>query len=111
MKNQDQHKTPEQQQHDQQDHPAGYFAKIGSKFIGRRIFHTQSLFGHSNVYTGCHKSPLQTTLNEEYTALQAEIKAGAMWWLSEAEKTLAFIQETTGKAPFILMGDFNAENH
>lgn len=50
------------------------------------------------------------TLHEEYTALQAEIKAGAMWRLSEAEKTLAFIQKTTEEAPFILMGDFNAEN-
>lgn len=50
------------------------------------------------------------TLHEEYSALQAEIKAGAMWRLSEAEKTLSFIQETTGNAPFILMGDFNAEN-
>jgi len=47
---------------------------------------------------------------EEFQALQAEIKAGAMWRLSEAEKTLAFVRETAGKAPFILMGDFNAEN-
>jgi len=49
--------------------------------------------------------------SEEYKALQAEIKAGAMWRLSEAEKTLAFVRETAGKSPFILMGDFNAENH
>lgn len=48
---------------------------------------------------------------EEHQALMAEIKAGAEWRLSEAEKTLAFIQETVGKNPFILMGDFNAESH
>ena len=45
---------------------------------------------------------------EEYQAVLAEIKAGADWRLSEAEKTLAFIQETAGKHPFILMGDFNS---
>ena len=47
---------------------------------------------------------------EEYQALQAEIKAGADWRLSEAEKTLAFIHDTAGKNPVILMGDFNAES-
>ena len=47
---------------------------------------------------------------EEYKALQAEIKAGAMWRLSEAQKTWSFIRETAGNNPFILMGDFNAES-
>jgi endonuclease/exonuclease/phosphatase family metal-dependent hydrolase len=49
--------------------------------------------------------------SEEYQALQADIKTGAMWRLSEAEKTIAFIQETAGDNPYILMGDFNAESH
>lgn len=47
---------------------------------------------------------------EGYQNLQADIKAGADWRMSEAEKTLAFIQETAGKNPVILMGDFNAES-
>ena len=47
---------------------------------------------------------------EEYQALQTEIKAGADWRLSEAKKTLNFIQDTAGKNPFILMGDFNSES-
>ncbi|MFQ5649195.1 MAG: endonuclease/exonuclease/phosphatase family protein [bacterium] len=37
-----------------------------------------------------------------------QIKAGQAWRLSEAEKTLAFIQKTAGPHPSILMGDFNA---
>jgi len=49
--------------------------------------------------------------SEEYKALQADITAGAMWRLSEAEKTVAFIQETAGNNPYLLMGDFNAESH
>ena len=47
---------------------------------------------------------------EEYQALLAEIKAGADWRQSEAEKTLNFIHDTAGKNPVILMGDFNAES-
>ena len=47
---------------------------------------------------------------EEYQALLAEIKAGADWRLSEAQKTLNFIHDTAGKNPVILMGDFNAES-
>ena len=47
---------------------------------------------------------------EEFQNLQAEINAGAEWRLTEAENTLAFIEETAGKNPIILMGDFNAES-
>ncbi len=47
---------------------------------------------------------------EEYQALLAEIKAGADWRLTEAQKTLNFIHDTAGNNPVILMGDFNAES-
>ena len=49
-------------------------------------------------------------LVRQIKALQADIQAGAMWRLSEAEGTLAFIRETANNTPFILMGDFNAES-
>lgn len=38
-----------------------------------------------------------------------KIRKGVNWRLSEAKKTIDFVQETTQGNPFILMGDFNAE--
>lgn len=44
----------------------------------------------------------------EYREVREDISAGQQWRLDEASATIAFIRETAGGHPFVLMGDFNA---
>ncbi len=69
-----------------------------------------SLLGSANVLTKARELyEAGQVSNEEYEDVLAKIKEGVAWRLAESEKTIAFIKETARDAPFILMGDFNAE--
>ncbi len=46
---------------------------------------------------------------EEYRQVLQEIEEGVRWRMQEAWKTVEFIRKTAGAAPYVLMGDFNAE--
>jgi len=45
---------------------------------------------------------------QAYLRVIDRIDQGLQWRLSEARQTIAFIRQTAGHNPFILMGDFNA---